>query len=80
MTTFSWLNAVNGDWGIGADWSPTGPANSATADATIAVAGSYIVTIATGESFLVDSLTFNPGSGGTLALNGTLKLNFVVFN
>src|SRR5271169_962160 len=70
----SWANAVNGDWAIASDWSPAGAPNSVTADAAITVGGNYTVTIATGESFLVDSLAFDPGSGGTLALNGTLSL------
>jgi fibronectin-binding autotransporter adhesin len=74
MTTSSWTSAVSGDWSTAASWSPAGPANAATADAVIAVAGAYTVTIAAGESFLVDSLTFDPATSGVLALNGKLTL------
>src|SRR5579871_4944561 len=74
MATISWATAVSGDWVTGADWSGSVAPNSATADAAITVGGSYAVTIASGESFTVDSLAFSPGGNGTLALNGTLTL------
>ena len=74
MTTYSWQNAVSGNWGTATDWQPTGPVNGASADAVIGVAGTYVVNIASNQSFLVDSLTFGPGAGGTLAVAGTLTL------
>ena len=74
MATYGWKSAVNGDWATAADWSPAGPPNAATADATIAVDGAYTVTIATAESFLVDSLTFAPTGAAVLALNGKLTV------
>ena len=54
MTTYSWKNAANGDWGTTSDWSPAGPVNATTADAVIAIAGAYTVTIAAAESFVVE--------------------------
>ena len=72
--SFGWKNAVSGDWATAAGWTPAGPPNAANADATIAVAGAYTVTIAAAESFLVDSLTFAPTGAAVLALNGTLTL------
>ena len=48
--------------------------SAATDDAVISAPGSYTVTIAAAESFEVDSLAFDPGTGGTLAVNGTLTL------
>ncbi len=75
MTTYSWTNAVSGFWSAKGNWSPAGgPPDAATADAVITASGNYTVTIATGESFMVDSLTFSPGAGGVLALNGKLTL------
>jgi len=74
MTTHHWKSAVSGRWTTAADWSPAGPVDAATADAVIAVAGSYTVSIVAGTSILLDSLTFAPGTGGTLAIGGTLTL------
>jgi hypothetical protein len=73
MTTYSWTGG-NDDWGTPTDWTPGGPPNDPTADAVIAPAGNDTITIAAGESFLIDSLTFDPASSTTLALNGTLTL------
>ncbi len=72
--SFSWKSAVSADWATAADWTPAGPPNAANADATIAVTGAYTVTIGAAESFVVDSLTFDPATSGVLALNGKLTL------
>ena len=74
MTTYSWKNAVSGDWSATTGWSPAGPVDATTADAVIAIAGAYTVSIAAAENFLVDSLTFAPTTGGVLALDGKLTL------
>jgi hypothetical protein len=73
MTTYTWKSAVSADWSVAADWTPAGPPNAATADVGIAATGGYTVTIASGESFLVDSLSFAPPSA-SLLLSGTLSL------
>ena len=72
--SFSWKGANSADWATAADWTPSGPPNAANADATIAVAGAYNVTIGAAESILVDSLTFDPATAGVLLVNGTLSL------
>ena len=73
MTAYSWKTAVSGDWSVAADWNPGGPPNAATADVTIAAAGSYVVSIAAGETFSVNTLLLN-GAGSGLDILGTLKL------
>ena len=74
MTTYGWTPGINADWNASVDWEPFGVPDAATADTIISASGNYTVTIAAAESFLVDSLTFNPGSGGTLDVNGTSTL------
>src|SRR5271155_3583915 len=76
MTTYSWSTATSGDWGSGALWTPAGPPNATTADATIGVSGTYTVTIGSTEGFSVDSLTMSD-PGATLQLLGSLTLGGV---
>jgi hypothetical protein len=72
MANFNWESGVNGDWGTAADWGGAVP-NSATANATISAAGAYEVTIDSGESFVVNSVTLNNATA-TLDVLGTLNL------
>jgi hypothetical protein len=73
MTTFSWKTGTSADWNTPTDWNQGSVPNAGTADAIIGVGGTYTVTIASGESFLVDSVTLtNPYA--TLDVNGTLAL------
>ena len=73
MTAYAWKTNVSAQWATAGDWSPSGPPNASTADATIAASGVYTVTIGAGDSYLVNSLTFDPASA-TLTVNGTLTL------
>jgi fibronectin-binding autotransporter adhesin len=73
MTVYSWANAASGDWGTGTLWTPQGPPNALTADATIGVTGTYTVTIGATEAFSVDSLTMTDAAA-SLDLLGTLTL------
>ena len=83
MTVYSWATAASGDWATGTLWTPEGPPNALTADATIGVTGTYTVTIGAAEAFSVNSLTISDAAAsldllGTLALGGTtatLNLN-----
>ena len=54
MTAYSWNTATSGDWATAGLWTPSGPPNAVTADATIAVAGTYDVTIGATEAFSVE--------------------------
>ncbi len=78
LTADSWNSGVSGNWTMGSDWS-TGSAPTSSSTATIAAAGTYIVTI--NSSVAANSLTINDAnatladtSGGTLAINTTLAI------
>jgi hypothetical protein len=78
MTSSIWNTGTSGGWGTIGSWSGGIP-NSTTADATIAAAGTYTVTVETGKTYTVDSVTLNDSSAildivGTLNLAGTLAL------
>jgi hypothetical protein len=76
MTSNSWKNPVNGDWTAAADWT-TGGVPGAGDTVTIAVQGTYTVTLYTlGQAA---SLTLNDTGllfydAGTLAVSGTIAL------
>jgi hypothetical protein len=87
MTIHNWAVGVSGDWNTGSLWSPAGVPNTAAADVTIdaaATLGAYTVTIASGTTETVNSLsmnaannfngTFNPAGylAAKLELDGTL--------
>src|SRR4051794_37024669 len=89
MVAFSWKSGVSGDWGTASNWTPAVVPNDPLADVTIdapPTATSYIVTIVTivtGESETVHSLTVNgvnnlagsntsPYHAARLDINGTL--------
>ncbi|MDR3538668.1 MAG: Hint domain-containing protein [Acetobacteraceae bacterium] len=86
MATYTWTSDVSGDWNTGTLWSDGTIPNSATADVSIdatGTAGSYTVTIASGESEIVNTLTLNgvnnvlnvlanPYAGAVLEVDGTL--------
>ncbi len=77
MGSYSW-NGASGGWGTIANWSGGIP-NAATADATIAAAGTYTVTVEPGRTYTVDSVTLNDSTAaldvvGTLDLAGSLAL------
>lgn len=71
MSTSTW-NGVNGDWSDSADWTGGVP-NSSSANAVISAAGSYEVTISSGEAFTVASVSMTDASA-TLALEGAAAL------
>jgi hypothetical protein len=87
MVAFSWKSGVSGDWNTASNWTPAVVPNDPLADVTIdapPTATSYIVTIGTGESQTVRSLTVNgvtnlagtnisPYSAARLDINGTLN-------
>jgi hypothetical protein len=73
---YNWIGTLGGDWAAPLDWSTYAvPGNSAT-NATIASAGSYGVSVASGELFSIDALTLAVGPtleiAGGLTLAGTL--------
>lgn len=72
MSIFSWGTSASGDWHVGSLWAGGVAPNDPTAGVVIAQPGSYAVSIAAGESFVVNSLTL---SGGLQALtvDGTLS-------
>ncbi len=71
MSTSTW-NGVNGDWSDSADWTGGVP-NGSSANAVISAAGSYEVTISSGEAFTVASVSMTDASA-TLALEGAAAL------
>lgn len=85
MANVSWKTGTSGAWNAAADWS-TGIVPTALDDVVIdapTVAGTYVVTIAAGETETVKSLTMNgannlagsntnPYNAAELLLNGTL--------
>jgi hypothetical protein len=78
MTSSIWNTGTSGGWGTIGNWSGGIP-NSTTAEATIAAAGTYTVTIETGKTYTVDTVTLNDGSAildivGTLNLAGSLAV------
>jgi hypothetical protein len=85
MVAYSWKSGVSGDWNTASNWTPAVVPNDPLADVTIdaPTAASYIVTIGTGTSETVHSLTMNgvnnligsntsPYNAGQLDINGTL--------
>ncbi len=76
----AWTAKASADWSVGGDWTSGAAPDNAALDLTIAAAGAYTVTIAAGETYSAENLTFaNPrGSlsvAGTLHLAGGLVLN-----
>jgi len=69
MTIFNWASAASGDWNTAANWSPATVPNDGAADVTIdvptAVANGYTVTIASGESITVNTLSLNITNNST---------------
>jgi hypothetical protein len=76
-TDFVWNTASNGNWNVGGNWNPTGPPTG-TDNATIAVAGTYTVTLS--DNLAITNLTLNNATatlnqtGGTLTVNGMITL------
>ena len=75
--SYAWETAISGDWATGADWTPAGPPDSATANAVIDAIGSYTVSISNGESFLANALTLAT-DGATLRVAGALTLDEII--
>jgi len=80
VTTYTWQSGTSGDWATSADWNPSGFPDSDTAAALIAAAGiGYTVTIAAGESDIVNQVTLGNLVSGvgqaapTLTVAGTLQ-------
>jgi hypothetical protein len=81
MATFTWTVGAGGNWGTGADWSPTtgAPPGSASGNVDLAVlhqlTSNYTVTVAVGTSFDLNQLNIGTTGGAgapALAVNGTL--------
>jgi hypothetical protein len=69
-----WNAPVSGDWGTAGGWSFGTVPNDPNATAAISVGGTYAVTIGSGESFNIGTLTLgNPSAD--LAIDGTLKVS-----
>jgi fibronectin-binding autotransporter adhesin len=67
----SWTNAAGGSWFEGADWTTKAPP-SAGEEACITLSGTYTVTLTTGSTVTVKSLTLGGESGTqTLSLGNT---------
>ena len=76
-STSTWLTGSNGDWATAAAWSPTGSPNSAGIDVLVNVApvsSTYTVTVASGSSYAIASLTVG-NAGATVRASGTLAFN-----
>jgi len=74
QASYSWKTAVSADWGTASDWSAGHVPGNFGTDATIAVAGTYTVGLAAGESFTVNNLTIGDATA-TLSLSGKLKID-----
>ena len=64
MASYTWTTGTSGNWATATNWSGQQVPNNATADVTIdapaPTGGSYTVSIASGETFTVNSLAVNP--------------------
>ncbi|HET6608628.1 MAG TPA: type I secretion C-terminal target domain-containing protein [Rhodopila sp.] len=69
MTIFNWASAASGDWNNAANWTPATVPSDIAADVTIdvptAVQNGYTVTIASGESITVNTLSLNITNNAT---------------
>lgn len=77
ISSYTWTTGISADWAVAGDWTPAGPPNTAFVPVIIdaaPAAGSYTVTIASGETFAVGPVTLN-NAGATLAIAGALNLN-----
>src|ERR1700704_2213626 len=77
MSTFTWNTVLNGGWAIPATRNPAAAPNAATAVAILpGAASAYTVTIAGGESEIVNTVTLGDlvvgDAGPTLDVAGTL--------
>jgi D-alanine-D-alanine ligase-like ATP-grasp enzyme len=72
--TTAWKSAVSADWSVASDWTSGVAPNDGSALATVAVAGTYKVTVGALETFSLGTLTINNASA-TLDLAGTLTLS-----
>jgi hypothetical protein len=72
VSKFSW-NGGNGDWGDAPDWTPNSVPNDTEAVVNITASGAYTVTISTGESFKVGSMTIGD-TRAVLELEGILSV------
>ena len=81
MATFTWTASSGGNWGTGADWSPTlnAPPGGTTSNVDLAVlqqlSSNYSVTVATGTTFDINQLNIGTTGGAgapALAIDGTL--------
>lgn len=76
-STSTWLTGVSGDWSVAGNWTPSGAPNSNGIDALIdvvPVSSTYTVTVSSGATFSVASLTLN-NTGATAQISGTVLLN-----
>ncbi len=76
-STSTWTTGISADWSVAADWTPAGAPNSAGIDVlidAIPVGGAYTVSIASGQTFSVASVTLDQAAAG-LDIAGVLRLN-----
>src|SRR5271165_2626211 len=70
MTTYTW-GTVSGSWNS-SNWTPSGYPNASTDQADITSAGTYTVTVATGQTYQLDALVLDDANA-TLQVDGTLN-------
>src|SRR6516165_3289820 len=70
MSSDTWKTGVSGVWGAGHNWTGGVP-NATTTDVTIAVAGTYTVTLPAGKSYTAGNVTLD-NETATLDLAGKL--------
>ena len=85
-TNYDWTAAANGNWNDSSKWTPTGIPDSLSDNATIAVAGTYTVTLSDNRS--INNLTLNNANATlsqsqakTLTVGGTIALtagNYII--
>jgi hypothetical protein len=71
--TSAWKSTVSGDWALGSAWTSASAPNDPAINLTIAAPGAYTVTIAAGETYATQNLTF-ANSRSSLNLAGTLHV------
>ena len=71
--TCAWKSTVSGDWALGSAWTSASAPNDPAINLTIAAPGAYTVTIAAGETYATQNLTF-ANNRSSLNLAGTLHV------
>lgn len=80
---YIWSNAGGGNWNVAANWSPAGIPNTAAGTATIALGGTYSVTLSdtrTVSSLAVNSAAVTFTQTGTLTVGSSLSVSNGTYN